>query len=209
MAQRVGGTQATGRRVRKRAINWAAAVTAMAALLSAIAAMVTAANGVWHPPVPIPVLKTSVVWVGPTQVATQPNASTSPAPSDQGGAVPKPPVGPSTVANLGNGVTMWISGFYPSTEISFTIANNGQNPFILDLVPEDVTVYDDQQPPQAYSVADMTGNHQVINPHYSPPCNGCMNFTVDGAPVPTARRWTVNIKAVSGRRNVSIVYTLA
>ena len=66
----------------RRKVNWAAGVTAFAALLSATAAMLTAAAGVWRPPVPIPVPRVSITWVGPSPVAAQqaqPAASAMPA----------------------------------------------------------------------------------------------------------------------------------
>jgi 3-keto-disaccharide hydrolase len=60
---------ARARQSRRRGINWAAGTTALAALLSAVAAMTTAATGIWRPPVPIPVPRVSVTWVAASPAA--------------------------------------------------------------------------------------------------------------------------------------------
>jgi hypothetical protein len=210
-------------RTRKRTINWVAGLSTVAALLSGCAAMVTAANGVWHPPVPIPVLKAEITWVGATPTlasaaTTAPTTAETATPAPVASAAipppPTPPDGPSTVADLGKGVTMWIASLYPGTSIHLAIANHGTDPFVLDVEPSDVTVYDDQSPTHVYGIRTsfgapvMSGNHQVIQPS-STPCNDCVQFTVDGNPSPLAKHWTVTLKAISGRTNVSVVYTLA
>jgi hypothetical protein len=75
---------APGRRPTARRINWAAGVTAFAALLSGTAAMVTAGAGIWRPPVPIPVPKISITWVAasppPGPAAASGTATPSPTP---------------------------------------------------------------------------------------------------------------------------------
>jgi hypothetical protein len=217
------------RRAKKRTINWVAGLSTLAALLSGSAGMIAAANGVWHPPVPIPVLKATIAWVGPGPTSAPPVAASPPAAiaaqasaepvvplpsrSSLAASVPTLPVGPSTVADLGKGVTMWIRSLQPSTTITFTIANHGVDPFVLDFEPTDVTVYDDQTPSHVYGVwsnfgvPSISGNHQVIPPSTTP-CEGCINFSVDGSPSSLARHWTVALKAISGRTNVSMIYTL-
>jgi hypothetical protein len=71
---------------KRRRISWGAGITALAALLSALAAMITAGTGVWRPPVPIPALNVKVTWVGPSppaaaQAQAQPTASSTPVPT--------------------------------------------------------------------------------------------------------------------------------
>lgn len=72
---------------RRRRINWTAGVGALAALLSGIAAMTTAAVGVWRPPVPLPVPRVTITWTSsatptpgatPTPVSAQTPAQASP-----------------------------------------------------------------------------------------------------------------------------------
>ena len=71
------GPSAPGEGRKRRSINWIGSASALAALLSAVAAMTTAATGIWHPPVPIPVIQAKVTWVGPTSAAAQPTAAQS------------------------------------------------------------------------------------------------------------------------------------
>lgn len=139
------------------------------------------------------------------RVAATPSASpsvqTTPAPV--GGAVPTAPPGPSTTADLGQGVTMHISRFYPGTSIVFEIDNRGNNPFVLDFDTGDVTVYDDAG--HAYPVTGAADNHATVGSgqQWSP------SIAVKGNPTSVAKSWTVSFKAISGRQNVTIVYTLA
>jgi hypothetical protein len=98
-----------GRRRRRRQINWAAGVTAFAALLSATAAMVTASAGVWRPPVPIPVAKVSITWVAASPQAAGPAATS--APSTPGHTpTPSPSIPASTAyrADWSSGMDGWV-----------------------------------------------------------------------------------------------------
>ncbi len=118
--------------------------------------------------------------------------------------MPAQPVGPSTTADLGQGVTIHISSFSPGTNIGFEIDNRGTNPFVLDFDSSDLTVYDDAN--HVYPVDYVNNNHVTIEPG--------SKFTgtyigVRGTPTSVAKSWTVNFKAISGRQNITIVYTLA
>lgn len=200
------------RRKGRRAINWIGGITALAAMLSGVAAMITAANGVWHPPVPIPVVKVAVGWVGPTPSASPRAASTAtpapaPTPSDSESPVPTPPPGPSTVADLGSGVTMWITAVQPE-ELELGVANHGPNPFVLDFNATDVSVYDDQSAPHFYAVASVGGGHETVASE-STSCAPCAFVYLREPPASMARHMTIAFRAISGRENITIVYALA
>lgn len=79
MTQLFAKAQGAAKRRRTRRINWVA-VSTIAPLLSAIAAMVTAANGLWHPPVPIPVIQAKIIWIGPTPITGTSSAEPSASP---------------------------------------------------------------------------------------------------------------------------------
>jgi hypothetical protein len=131
-----------------------------------------------------------------------PSAGATPAPV--GGAVPTAPAGPSTTVDLGNGVTMRIDQFFPGSTIDFRIDNRGNNAFILDFDASDITVFDDGG--HVYPVTGVAGNHETI---YAGQQISGTTVNVRGAPTSVARSWTVNFKAISGRRDITIVYTFA
>lgn len=108
-AEKVSTTsQSKGRRRKLFSVNWIGAATAIAGLLSGSAAMITAANGVWHPPVAIPVIQARITWVGPTPAAAaQPAATQSLAATPQ----PTPTPSPSNYqADWTNGMGGWVGG---------------------------------------------------------------------------------------------------
>lgn len=90
---------------KRRRMNWAAGFTAFAALLSGIAAMATAATGLWRPPVPIPVPKVSITWVAATPPAAQVDAvAAAPTPRES-----PPKAAPSSYqADWSAGMNGWV-----------------------------------------------------------------------------------------------------
>jgi hypothetical protein len=106
MTQAVEKTSSTVKRRKRLSVNWVGAVTASAALMSGLAGMITAANGIWHPPVPIPVLQAKISWVGPSgpsPAASAAQPATLPTPS--------PSATPSIYqADWTNGMGGWVGG---------------------------------------------------------------------------------------------------
>jgi len=153
-------------------MNWAAGTTAFAAFLSAVAAMTTAAAGVWRPPVPIPIPRVSVTWVAASPAGGQQVGAVA-SPTTAPGLSPTPGVSPSTGSSASYradwasgmdgwvGVTEWkaIPGMLISDGTArFQPGSAGQG---SDLV----------QPPARPAVADyaVTARIQIVDPSQ----NGC------------------------------------
>jgi len=112
MSEAVGSTK-KGKRRRRSSITWVGAAAAVGTLLSGAAAMITAANGIWHPPVPIPVIQARVTWIGPTP-ASVPSSAIANVPSAGPGVAASPTAAATTArtyrADWSNGIGSWLGG---------------------------------------------------------------------------------------------------
>lgn len=218
MARGAAGARRRERR-RWRPINWVA-VSATATLMSAIAAMTTAATGVWHPPVPVPVIQAKITWIGPT---TPPPAQASPAaapPTSTPVPAIQQPVSTAPLAGISTpspavegqvtpGVTLRIAAVTPNCcsqafQISVTATNSTNDPFILAYDSDTVVVRDSTG--HIYPVAH-SGNRQVTVRENSREQQAIYVSALQ-AILPSATALEVVFPTMSGAANVRVTWIL-
>jgi hypothetical protein len=155
---------------KRRRISWAAGITALAGLLSASAAMITAGTGVWRPPVPIPVLNVKVAWVAPSPppvAQAQPTASSTPTPVPAPMPTPTKDTSAGFRADWSNGMDGW-AGVAQWKTIPGLLISDGTSHLQTGWASRGA---DSVQPPQQLSGANyaVESRIQIVDPT----SNGC------------------------------------
>jgi hypothetical protein len=198
------GTRTTSKRWKRRSINWAA-VSAMAALLSAIAAMSTAGAGIWHPPVPIPGIQVKLNWVGPT-----PTAGPGPSVGRQSSPASRPGTpSPLPSGQVVPGVTLQVDAVSPECcaqafDIAIGVTNTNSGPFILSYDSDNVVVEDSTG--HLYPVAH-NGNHQV-SVRANADDQKAIDVIAEQTILPSATSIAVTFPIISGTESVQLTWSL-
>jgi hypothetical protein len=183
-------------------------VSTIGPLLAGIAAMMTAAAGLWHPPVPVPI---RIVWVGPSATTAQtPPVTPLPAASSQAvAATPEPSPLTTGAGRVSSGVTLKIESVTPSCcgpqfFINIGATNTNINSFILAYDSDAVMVQDNTS--HVYPIAH-SGNRQV-NVAANADDQSVIQLMVQQTLSPSAVSVMVTFPLISGTENVQLTRSL-